>query len=226
MFLAEDLGIDIFYQDTDSLHMFEDDLKRLADAFTEKYGRTLVGENLGQFHSDFEFSCKDCGKKASGVVSEVFVGCGKKCYIDVLTGTCRTKECVSENKRIRDEHIRLKGVPKDAVLAYCIEKGQSPEQVFRELYDGKSILFDCSANNKCRFEKGKNMVFTTANKILRAICFDAEERERVKIDRLNEKRLAEGKTPFVLKQKTPKPKTDSSELDDDGLPNRGKDCAF
>jgi len=54
--LAEDLGIDIAYQDTDSLHVPAKDSARLADAFRKEYGKELIGKGLGQFSSDFEFA--------------------------------------------------------------------------------------------------------------------------------------------------------------------------
>lgn len=211
MFLAEDIGINIFYQDTDSLHMSESDLTKLATAYKEKYGRELVGSDLGQFHSDFEFSCKHCEKKAKNVHSEVFIGCGKKCYIDVLVGECGTEGCVNQGRKIRDEHIRLKGVPKDAVLAYCKENNKSPEQVFNDLFGDASITFDCSANNKARFEKGKDMVYTSSKKLTRTICFSDEKKQelaQLKLAKEREerdaRRISKGKQPFKVKIKEPK----------------------
>jgi hypothetical protein len=71
MCLAEDNGIDLYYQDTDSQHMRYDDVSRLSELYREKYGRELIGKGLGQFHSDFpsidgseSFSVKSifCGK--------------------------------------------------------------------------------------------------------------------------------------------------------------------
>ena len=56
MCTADDMGAEIYYTDTDSMHIESDKVKPLADVFREKYGRELIGKNLGQFHSDFEFS--------------------------------------------------------------------------------------------------------------------------------------------------------------------------
>ncbi len=211
MFLAEDIGVNIFYQDTDSLHMSENDLSTLTEAYKAKYGRDLVGSDLGQFHSDFEFSCKECEKKAKGVHSEVFIGCGKKCYLDVLIGKCHTEGCINQGKKIRDEHIRLKGVPKDAVIAFCEENNKTPEQVFNLLFGDDSITFDCGANNKARFEKGKDMVYTSSKRLTRTICFSDEKKKELAELKLtqqreerNTRRVAEGKQPFTLKVKAPK----------------------
>ena len=60
MCLAEDIGALIYYTDTDSMHIEDrfvcgknDSL--LGQAFRGKYGRELIGKQLGQFHTDFEF---------------------------------------------------------------------------------------------------------------------------------------------------------------------------
>ena len=47
MCLAEDLKIKMFYQDTDSIHMEDSRVKDLEEAFYKKYGRHLIGKNLG-----------------------------------------------------------------------------------------------------------------------------------------------------------------------------------
>eukprot|EP00966_Prymnesium_polylepis_P310999 7185420-Prymnesium_polylepis.1 len=62
MCLAEDIGADIEYTDTDSMHIDFDKVDDLADAFRVKYGRELIGEHLGQFHVDFEDLVKDGGE--------------------------------------------------------------------------------------------------------------------------------------------------------------------
>ena len=54
MCTAEDNNIPIYYQDTDSMHIENDLIPLLANKFKERFGRELIGKNLGQFHSDFE----------------------------------------------------------------------------------------------------------------------------------------------------------------------------
>lgn len=53
MCTAEDMGINIYYQDTDSMHIENDKIDLLAEEFKKKYGRDLIGKKLGQFHNDF-----------------------------------------------------------------------------------------------------------------------------------------------------------------------------
>lgn len=88
----------IYYQDTDSLHIFEDDINILEQKYKQIYGRDLIGKNMGQFHSDFKSDIMD---KKLKIYSRDFIMLGKKCYIDVLT---------NEKNQI-DYHIRMKGIP-------------------------------------------------------------------------------------------------------------------
>jgi hypothetical protein len=79
MCLAEDIGADIHYQDTDSMHIDKESVPRLSEAFMEKYGKTLIGKDLGQFHGDFE---EESGYEKPFSIESVFVG--KKIYVDKL----------------------------------------------------------------------------------------------------------------------------------------------
>jgi hypothetical protein len=63
MCLAEDLGIELFYQDTDSIHMYEENITKLSNQFKSKYNRELIGEELGQFHTDFDIKYEDENEK-------------------------------------------------------------------------------------------------------------------------------------------------------------------
>ena len=54
MVLAEDLGLMIYYQDTDSMHINFEAVDTLAKAFKEKYIRDLIGEEISQSRIDFD----------------------------------------------------------------------------------------------------------------------------------------------------------------------------
>ncbi|OQS02217.1 hypothetical protein THRCLA_21476 [Thraustotheca clavata] len=79
MILAEENDINIWYIDTDSMHIDRDKIMKLADAFQIKYEQELIGTRLCQFHSDFELE---------GAEGEVYakesIFLGKKSYIDAL----------------------------------------------------------------------------------------------------------------------------------------------
>ena len=69
---ANDLGIMIYYQDTDSIHMNYDDVDKLSNYYKQKYGLDLVGKYLGNVHIDFPDIQKDCGEVYA--IESVFLG--------------------------------------------------------------------------------------------------------------------------------------------------------
>jgi hypothetical protein len=103
MTLADDK---IYYQDTDSMHIQQMDITKLAEDFQAKYSRKLIGKGMGQFHSDFASS-----KLTGNIYSSKFIALGKKCYIDELKS--------DENPGVVDYHIRMKGIPNNAIMSYC-----------------------------------------------------------------------------------------------------------
>ena len=46
--------IKIYCQDTDSIHLNYDDVGTVVKRYKDKYGLELVGEDLGNFHVDFD----------------------------------------------------------------------------------------------------------------------------------------------------------------------------
>jgi hypothetical protein len=173
MCTAEDMGSEIYYTDTDSMHIESDKVEPLADAFREKYGRELIGEKLGQFHCDFEFDKSyhtvdgklvKVGKSVEVVgdpvaVESVFLG--KKSYID----------------RIRDDagneafHIRLKGIPGKCVQAKVDQcYGGDPMAMFNDLFDGATVEFDLTSGGNCVFKTRKDHTITT-EKLARKVRF-------------------------------------------------------
>jgi hypothetical protein len=125
MCLAEQNNIPIFYQDTDSMHLFDKDVPKLGKLFKAKFQRKLIGENLGQFHSDFELE----GAKAKPY-SIYFIGLGKKAYLDVL----------EDGKGSSGYHIRMKGVPEKALRMAC--QNEVLELYERMAWDSEQVSFD------------------------------------------------------------------------------------
>ncbi|MET0570931.1 MAG: DNA polymerase [Pedobacter agri] len=103
MCTAEDNNIKIFYQDTDSMHMFEKDIQLLALVYQQKYNRVLIGKDLGQFHSDFAME----NKNLKNVNSKLCIILGKKCYLDIIK---------SDQSDDVEMHARLKGIPNKSLL--------------------------------------------------------------------------------------------------------------
>ena len=46
------MGVETYYQDTDSTHLNYDDVDKVVKRYKEKYGLELVGEDLGNSHVD------------------------------------------------------------------------------------------------------------------------------------------------------------------------------
>jgi hypothetical protein len=136
---AEDSGIHIFYQDTDSGHYYKKDIAQLRQIYNKKYNRELIGKNLGQFHSDFAEIDKGIESIAA---KSIFVG--KKSYIDMLTN----------EKGSVAFHCRLKGVKQDVIAITANEIFNSSEFV-KVKYDEKSGLFvpDGKYNNDSKNPK-------------------------------------------------------------------------
>lgn len=127
-----------FYTDTDSIHMLQKDVLPLADKYFEKYGRELIGKNLGQFHTDFDMKgCKD-------VHSIKHIPIAPKVYLDVLQGT---NEETGEVEY--DTHCRLKGV-NTAGFEHEIMKRKTAKSLsqidatidlYRSLISGEEVSF-------------------------------------------------------------------------------------
>jgi hypothetical protein len=157
MCLAEDIGIDIYYQDTDSMHIDTRKVSVLSDVYREMYGRDLIGKEMGQFHTDFD------SKIIKGdIVAKESIFLGKKCYLDVLQG---------EDGTI-DYHIRMKGVSSAAIYYYAEQNNTGLEEIYSRLYNGEKIEFDlCCGGDACAFEFHKNMTISSRERFVRQICF-------------------------------------------------------
>lgn len=146
MCLADDLNLDIYYQDTDSMHIRKDQLPILQEAFMQKYNKELIGTNLCQFHPDFDPIAKDSDPNSVVAVESYFLG--KKMYIDKLM----------DDKNNVGYHIRMKGVSNPSIL----DKSKTdPEfdgdvmKIYEKLYHGENITFDLCAGGGVKFENDK-----------------------------------------------------------------------
>jgi hypothetical protein len=159
MCLAEDLDIDMYYTDTDSIHIDNSKINYLAEEYKKINGKELIGKSMGQFHTDFD---SDILKGEILARRSIFLG--KKCYIDELVG--------SESGDIVDYHIRLKGVPNASILDYCYDNNITPYELYEKLYVGEEIKFDLTCGNKkVNFKFNSDMTITTLDEFGRTIKF-------------------------------------------------------
>jgi hypothetical protein len=162
--VAHENKINIYYQDTDSLQLNagvnNSQVKLLGDKFKEKYGRELIGKNMGQFHCDFSFTeqlpdykfdysnykvvkSTKCDSLIDVKSQEAFF-LGKKLYMHVLCGKSNI-----DGKIKNKEHARVKGIP-----SYCLE-GKAKKH-FTLLKTGRAKHYNISktarARNKALFK--------------------------------------------------------------------------
>jgi hypothetical protein len=171
MCLAEDNGIYIWLQDTDSMHVKNSDIKKLIKLFKEKYGRDLIGNQMGQFHSDFEDIKIKTGEfdeageektRSVGVLGALrSIGLGKKCYYDKLIGWDeKTKEIVF------GEHYRMKGIPSKVIIERAKEMNMTIEELYDYLSTGEEVKFDLA-----KYEHLPSFEFTKDGTVSSRISF-------------------------------------------------------
>ncbi len=162
MCLAEDKNIDLYYQDTDSIHLRNEHIPILSSAFKETYNRELIGKGLGQFHSDFDLP------GCSNIVATKSIFLGKKCYIDKLEGVNKAGE------KETGFHIRMKGIP-EKCIHYVVEHSPKYNDVmdlYIDLYNGNEVAFDLTNGGaKANFKFNKDYTINTLSIFTRKIKF-------------------------------------------------------
>jgi hypothetical protein len=120
MCLADDCGIKIYYQDTDSMHLGIKDRSTLENKYREKYGHGLYHKSeLGKLSSDFKVEDQDGKVFKDGIGVEGYY-LGKKQYA----------VRVQNSKGQVGYHMRQKGIP-SSFMSY----GD-----YEEMYQGKQII--------------------------------------------------------------------------------------
>lgn len=155
MCTAEDIGIKIYYQDTDSMHIQKNKIDDLAKEYKKRYARDLIGKNLGQFHNDFDEVENGYAYKS------IFVG--KKMYVDIL----------KNEKGEQGIHYRMKGVNLDCVKLYAEENNIEIYDIYNKLYNGETITFNLLKAKPC-FKMNDNQTVTNLKAFDRSIKATAE----------------------------------------------------
>jgi hypothetical protein len=151
MGLASDNNIDIFYQDTDSQIMKNDDIPKLSNLYKNEYKKDLIGSELGQFKSDYTL------KGAVGdIVATKAIFLGKKSYICVLEGLD------INNHVINGTHHRMKGMTGEGICNYVNKNcGGDYFTLYASLAEGQEIEMALNPNDKkVMFEYTKTGVRT------------------------------------------------------------------
>ena len=164
---AEDAGIPIFYQDTDSMHLPDDRVKELNEVYKLKYGTELLGGEIGQFHCDFSTSNRHY-IKGSNIVSKEFIALGKKVYIDHLLIPCRDKK---GNEWVADEyHIRMKGINNKSILATASRLNMPVLEMYRAKFEDSEFELEFNLLDGCLgFQTLANFSYTTRSVFKRSL---------------------------------------------------------
>lgn len=185
--------INVFYQDTDSMHVYSKDLDELKRRFMELFGRELVGKDMGQFHSDFTAPdlpydevmetgvVGGAGTSKDSIVSTRCIILGKKVYVDHLLNL-RTKKT--------GIHIRMKGVGSKAVLRkareFLKEANEDVDyeptreevnaqvlEIYEQLAKGVKITFNLVSDETVKFAYDGYGNVRSLSEFLRKIHFDS-----------------------------------------------------
>jgi hypothetical protein len=109
--ICDDNNFNVYYTDTDSMHIDKVDIPKISEIYKTKYNKDLIGNMPEQFHSDFKLlGSDDKYIDPDKVISKKSIFLGKKCYIDILEGV--------DNDGITCEgvHHRMKGISEKGLL--------------------------------------------------------------------------------------------------------------
>jgi len=147
--IANDKGFNIYYTDTDSLHLDLENVKSLEDEYKNIYGKELNGKNLEQFHTDFNLE---------GATTEIYatksIFLGKKSYMDYLESKDKN------GNTINGYHVRLKGITEAGLNAKASEYNNSFTGLYEDLAKGNKVKILLNPKDKVLFEYKKGTVST------------------------------------------------------------------
>jgi len=138
-----DLKSPIYYTDTDSMCINDAIIPQLESLYDDRYpGLPLIGESLGQFHSDFSVS----GCRSDNIYSKRAYFIGKKMYLHVLEAKDNKNDVVEWYK------MSFKGITQPSLhhLAKEFDEAKTTvggesiylrglEAVFQKMADGEAL---------------------------------------------------------------------------------------
>ena len=165
MCLGEELGHNIYYTDTDSIHIDANQIALLSEEYKKRHNRELIGKNLGQFHTDFDLDGAD-----KDIIATESIFLGKKCYIDRLEGLSE------DNKKVFGHHIRMKGVSGKAIDHYSKTYNIDVMDIYRDLYNEDTLpedrKFDLLAGGEAvKFQYNPDMSVSNVGEFKRGVNF-------------------------------------------------------
>jgi len=155
---ADEAGVPIFYEDTDSMQLPSRMMVRLEEKHAELHpgAMPLRGTGPGQFHPDYEIS----GVRGEVKANEGYF-LGKKSYIAHLFSV--------DDPSVTSCHIRMKGIPAACFLEL------DPMALFHQLYLGEAHTFNVGL--KMRFDLKSNFTVKAAAGLARKVHFEGDGHE-------------------------------------------------
>jgi hypothetical protein len=149
MFLAYDIGCKIYYQDTDSMHIECADVPKLKKPFKATFDRDLVGNDMGQFHNDFEEIDGEIPISQHGIFM------GKKFYIDHVVNS--------------KGHTAFQARGKGCTQPSIKEHGDLM-QLYRNLFENHAVVFNLTEGQPM-FKMNKDMTVRRLKEFKRKVQF-------------------------------------------------------
>jgi len=165
--VANDLNIPIYYTDTDSMHLDQENVPVIVKEYNKRYNKQLEGDELEQFHPDLSIK-KNKVKYVAYAIKSIFLG--KKSYIDVL------EAIDNQGNKVHHEHVRMKGIT-EAGLLHMKKKYGSLLNLYEDLSTGKTVKitlnpYDQETNSeKVMFEYKNRHVGTRQQEFTREVRF-------------------------------------------------------
>ena len=134
--LMSENEMNIYYTDTDSFVMDQKDQKQLAQLFQDKYDRPLIGDSLGQMHSDFTMKLDGKAVNPIHIWSSAFFPMSKKLYLH------RIHTILPDGKTASSIQFKCKGCTTEGLTYEAAKLGAGDEgfiALYRKLSQGEEI---------------------------------------------------------------------------------------
>ena len=159
--LAEDLGINIYHQNIDNIQVEYSQICKLEEEYEKMYGRKLIGNQLGQFHLDFDSYEFNNETKNNFSLSKKLIVIDNYVYIDQLFNM---KPEIENNEKLKENsdnyYIRINGcVSKDDILPVVNKLGINPLELYMKLFNEEELDFNL-------FDKPKNFEYSKEQAII------------------------------------------------------------
>lgn len=157
MYELEDNNVKIYYTDTDSIHVN----KKEWLEFIKNKNKDYVGDNLGQFHNDYD------GKELQ-IYDEKHPPVDDQYDLYAVEGYYLAKKIYAEkvtSKTYPDKYgifFRMKGIPDDCVIDLAKQLNIDILSLYKYLYDDYALTFDISSVKKV-FRFGSHFIYNLNN---------------------------------------------------------------